>query len=172
MNNTSLSNNYFVVFRYIANDVPPVQRAYESDAGIDIASYEDVVIPPLERKIVRTGVILDLKATKKINGDENNPVIYFADLRPRSGNAVKYGITVLNTPGTIDEGYQGEIKVIVFNSDKNNAFEIKKGFKLAQLVIHRQQKFTILIEDNNTQMQVTERGDKGFGSSDINLLTL
>lgn len=135
-----------------------------SDAGYDIFSNEDVLIPPLGRKLIDTGVIILLKKSRLYNGDSG---LYVADVRPRSGNALKYGLMIVNSPGTIDETYTGSIKVIVFNSNKNEEIYIQKGFKIAQLVIHHIPDMSVEIVDKNKEdFSLYERGEKGFGSSD------
>jgi len=88
--------------------------AHASDAGMDVRSVEDVTIPPLGRALVHTGLVMEL------------PPRYEAQVRPRSGLALKYGVTVLNTPGTIDAGYRGEVGVILANFG-DAPFAVKKG---------------------------------------------
>lgn len=135
-----------------------------SDAGYDIFSNEDVIIPPLERRLIDTGVIVLLKKSRLYNNDSG---LYVADVRPRSGNALKYGLMIVNSPGTIDETYTGNIKVIVFNSNKDKEIHITKGFKIAQLVIHNIPDMIVeTVDKNQEDLSIYERGEKGFGSSD------
>lgn len=129
---------------------------YESllSAGMDIRAYLDnsIILKPQERTLVKTGLFIEL---------ERN---YEAQVRPRSGLALKKGITVLNSPGTIDADYRGEIGVILINLSTNN-FSIESGDRIAQLVISKHEtiewKLSKSLEDSN-------RGEKGFGSTGIN----
>lgn len=111
------------------------ERVYENDAGFDLFAAEETIIPPLGRAIIDTGVVVLLNKSRIFNNEKN--CLYVADVRPRSGNAIKSGLTVLNTPGTIDELYTGNIKVILFNSDKYHPVNIFMESKIAQLVIHK-----------------------------------
>lgn len=120
-------------------------------AGMDLkASMEEAfTLEPLQRKLVPTGLFIEL------------PAGYEAQVRPRSGLALKHGITVLNSPGTIDSDYRGEIGVILVNLS-DTAFEIQPGERIAQLVIakHEQVQWTL-----SEQLQESERGAGGFGST-------
>ncbi|MBP6532787.1 MAG: dUTP diphosphatase [Bacteroidia bacterium] len=120
-------------------------------AGMDLRAYinESITIKPLERAIVPTGLFIELPA-----GIE-------AQVRPRSGLAAKKGITVLNSPGTIDADYRGEIKVILVNLS-NEEFEINDGERIAQLVIARHEKIEWI---PTVTLQESERGAGGFGST-------
>jgi dUTP pyrophosphatase len=141
-----------VVIKFIKlnEDVVSPTYANEGDAGADISSTEDVVIYPQERLLVSTGLSMDIP-----NG-------YVGLIHPRSGMAFKYGITVLNAPGTIDAGYRGEIKVLLFNSDKFNPKYIKKGDRIAQLVIQKVEKANFAMYPF---LDETDRGNNGFGST-------
>ncbi|HEV7229830.1 MAG TPA: dUTP diphosphatase [Bacteroidia bacterium] len=123
--------------------------ATEASAGMDLRANlsETISLRPLERMAVSTGLFLEL------------PAGYEAQIRPRSGLAAKHGITVLNSPGTIDADYRGEIKVILINLS-NDHFEIQNGERIAQMVIasHEQAEW-IAVE----QLEETERGHGGFG---------
>ncbi len=127
------------------------QYAHPNDAGLDLYSIEDQEILPGESKLIHTGILIELSP-----GTE-------AQVRPRSGLALKHQITVLNTPGTIDADYRGEIGVILINHG-TTTFKINKGMKIAQLVIapviHAE------IEEVE-QLSSTLRGDHGFGSSGV-----
>jgi dUTP pyrophosphatase len=128
------------------------QYAREGDAGADLFSVEDTVIAVRQSAIIRTGIALEI------------PVGYECQIRPRSGHAAKFGVTVLNAPGTIDAGYRGELKVILINHGAF-PFIIKKGDKIAQIVIAPvvNASFNIVRE-----LSESERGVNGFGStSDI-----
>jgi dUTP pyrophosphatase len=121
-------------------------------AGLDLRSTQDIHLEPQERKLVGTGLYIAL------------PIGYEAQIRPRSGWALKKGITVLNTPGTIDADYRGEIGVILYNSS-NEAVDLKRGDKIAQMVIARYEQ---CIFENVDILDETSRGDGGFGHSDNN----
>lgn len=123
----------------------------EASAGVDLRANisEPIVLKPLERTLVKTGLFLEL------------PVGYEAQVRPRSGLAYKNGITVLNTPGTIDADYRGEIGVILVNLSNDN-FTIEDGERVAQMVIakHEQAEWELVEE-----LSETDRGAGGFGST-------
>ncbi|MFA6806828.1 MAG: dUTP diphosphatase, partial [Bacteroidales bacterium] len=108
---------------------------------------ESVILKPLERAMITTSIFIEL------------PIGYEAQVRPRSGLAAKNGITVLNTPGTIDADYRGEIKVILVNLS-NQDFEIKDGERIAQMIIAKHE--TIEWEETDS-LSETERGEGGFG---------
>jgi dUTP pyrophosphatase len=130
--------------------------AYETmlSAGMDLRSNQYAHLQPGERCIVKTGLFIEL------------PEGYEAQVRPRSGLAAKYGITVLNSPGTIDADYRGEIGVILVNLSKQ-LFPVKPGDRIAQLVVA--EFTTIEWEDIDDQdLEETSRGDKGFGSTGTN----
>ncbi|MDF1673330.1 MAG: dUTP diphosphatase [Vicingaceae bacterium] len=123
----------------------------EASAGVDLRANisESITLKPLERTLVKTGLFIEL------------PVGFEAQVRPRSGLAYKNGITVLNTPGTIDADYRGEIGVILVNLSNEN-FTIENGERVAQMVIakHEQAKWELVEE-----LSDTERGSGGFGST-------
>jgi dUTP pyrophosphatase len=125
--------------------------ATEGSAGVDLSAAitTQIIIKPGEHTIVPTGICISLQ-----EGFE-------AQIRPRSGLAAKHGITVLNTPGTIDSDYRGEIKVILINHGKEE-FVIERGMRIAQMVIAQYAKASF--EEVGT-LSVTERGDGGFGST-------
>ncbi len=125
--------------------------AHEGDAGMDLAAYQEVTILPGDAALVRTGLSIQLPP-----GTE-------AQVRPRSGLALKRKVTVLNTPGTIDEGYRGEIGVILINHGKEE-FNVEKGMKIAQLVI--KPVLRVAIEEAGCLTE-TARGTGGFGSSGV-----
>lgn len=125
--------------------------AHKGDAGLDLFSVEETVIKPNERKLIHTGI--------KIQLPENTE----GQIRPRSGLALKHGITVLNSPGTIDEGYRGEIGVILINHGSGE-FKVEEGMKIAQLVI----KPIIQVEVTEVlELTETTRGEGGFGSTGV-----
>lgn len=124
-------------------------------AGMDLKANldEPVVIAPLERAMIPTGLHIEL------------PEGYEAQIRPRSGLAAKFGITVLNTPGTIDADYRGEIKVILVNLSKE-PFEVKRGERIAQMVVAKHERVEWMEAESLTD---TERGAGGFGSTGYKL---
>ncbi|QFS46462.1 dUTP diphosphatase [Nostoc sphaeroides] len=126
---------------------------HNDDSGLDIFSIEDVELLPGVTQLIRTGIAIELP-----QGTE-------AQVRPRSGLALKYSITVLNTPGTVDAGYRGEIGVILINHSKTS-FQVLKGMKIAQMVI------TPIIRvdvQEVEELSETTRGDRGFGSTGMNV---
>lgn len=135
----------------IINKSPHPLPVYETiaSAGMDIRAWINapIILKPLQRELIPTGLYIEL------------PVGYEAQIRPRSGMAWKKGITVLNTPGTIDADYRGEIKVILINLS-NEEVIIENGERIAQMVIARHEKVTLTAVE---QLQETERGAGGFG---------
>lgn len=129
------------------NALPAYETA--SSAGMDLRAFvdADVVLKPFERKLIPTGLYIEL------------PEGYEAQIRPRSGLAIKSGITVLNSPGTIDADYRGEIKVILINLSQDD-FTIKSGERICQMVIVKHEKAEF-VEVN--EISETERGAGGFG---------
>lgn len=129
------------------NALPAYETA--SSAGMDLRAFvdADVVLKPFERKLIPTGLYIEL------------PEGYEAQIRPRSGLAIKSGITVLNSPGTIDADYRGEIKVILINLSQED-FTIKSGDRICQMVIAKHEKAEF-VEVN--EISETERGAGGFG---------
>lgn len=123
--------------------------AHKGDAGMDLYSIEEVVIPSGETKLIKTGICIEL------------PAMTEAQVRPRSGLALKHSITVLNTPGTIDEGYRGELKIILINHGKND-FKVEKYMKIAQMIV--KPIYDINIEEVK-ELSDSERGKGGFGST-------
>ena len=127
--------------------------AYETEhsAGMDLRAFihDTILLAPMQRQLIPTGLFIEL------------PVGYEAQIRPRSGLALKHGITVLNSPGTIDADYRGEIKVLLINFG-NETFEIKKGERIAQMLIsqHTTAEF-VLVET----LSETNRGEGGYGST-------
>lgn len=127
--------------------------AHPGDAGADLRSSENLVIPPGERRTVGTGVAIAL------------PHGYVGLVHPRSGLAAKHGITVLNSPGTVDAAYRGEIKVTLLNTDLKNSFEIGVGDRIAQLVIQPVERAQFVKVD---RLPDSHRGEGGFGSTGVN----
>ena len=137
----------------IVNQSKNALPEYKTDhsAGMDLRAdlNEEIIIPPLERKLIPTGLYIEL------------PEGFEAQIRPRSGLALKKGVTVLNTPGTIDADYRGEIGVIVMNASKYN-IKIEPGERICQMVINRYEKIELEEVD---KLKTTERGAGGFGST-------
>ena len=138
-------------FRKVHPDAVLPSYAHPSDAGMDVRSVEDLTIAPGKRALVHTGLVMLL------------PPKYEAQVRPRSGLALKSGVTVLNTPGTIDSGYRGEVGVILANFGETD-FQVKKGDKIAQIVIVPVTQPEIV---ETTEVDETDRGAGGFGSTGI-----
>jgi dUTP pyrophosphatase len=126
--------------------------AHEGDAGADLVCIEDVTLKPGERKLVSTGVAIAL------------PKDYVGLVHPRSGLANKYGIGIVNTPGTIDSGYRGEIKICLINLDPSEIASLPVGSRIAQLVI---QEVTTAQFTEVQNLDDTDRSDRGFGSTGI-----
>lgn len=127
--------------------------AYETlhAAGMDLRAHleETILLAPMQRKLIPTGLFIEL------------PIGFEAQIRPRSGLAFKHGITVLNSPGTIDADYRGEIKVLLINLG-NESFEIKQGERIAQMIIAKHEKASWLVVE---ELGTTERGTGGYGST-------
>ena len=138
-------------FRRIHPDAVMPAYAHASDAGMDVRSVRELVIPPGGRALVPTGLVVNL------------PAGYEAQVRPRSGLALKAGVTVLNSPGTIDAGYRGEIGVILANFGQDD-FKVNVGDRIAQLVIARVLQ-PVVVEA--TEVDSTDRGAGGFGSTGV-----
>lgn len=136
------------------DDVKDPKYAYQSDSGFDLYSTEEVRFQPFERKLVSTGLFFDI------------PDGYEIQVRTKSGLALKQGLMVLNSPGTVDQGYTGEIKVILMNMN-NNVVTVEKGQKIAQAVLCPvvSGKWVKLIEVK--KLENKERSDNGFGSTGI-----
>ncbi|MFT4244931.1 MAG: dUTP diphosphatase [Micrococcaceae bacterium] len=139
-----------VLIQLLDSDIPAPKYAKPGDAGADLCTTEDVTIAPSERVMVGTGVAIALP-----NG-------YVGLVHPRSGLAVKKGITIVNAPGTVDAGYRGEIKICLLNTDLKESVEFKRGDRIAQLVI---QKFETANFVTVKQLPSSERGAAGFGST-------
>ena len=125
--------------------------AHPGDAGMDVRSIEEVTLPPGGRALVRTGLVFQLPPDAE------------AQVRPRSGLALKHGVTVLNAPGTIDAGYRGEVGVILVNLGQE-PFTVEKGMKIAQVVVAPVARAEIV---EIAEVDVTERGVGGFGSTGV-----
>ncbi len=133
-----------------ASTVP--EYAHPGDAGADLHAAEAVVLAPGARALVGTGVSIAL------------PDGYAAFVVPRSGLATRHGITIVNSPGTVDAGYRGEIKVTVLNTDLHEPFEIAVGDRIAQLIIMPVVRATFVQVD---RLPGSQRGEGGFGSTGV-----
>ena len=131
-------------------DLPAPGYAHPGDAGADLVAAEDVKLPPGGRAVVSTGVAVAV------------PEGYAAFVHPRSGLAARHGVTLVNAPGTIDAGYRGEIRVVLLNTDQTEPFVVRRGDRIAQLVVQP------VVRANFQPVAVlppSPRGDGGFGST-------
>ena len=128
------------------------ERAYSGDAGLDLASCERVELAPGERDTIGTGLAVAI------------PDGYAGFVQPRSGLAARHGIALVNSPGLIDSGYRGELRVVALNTDRGSSFTIEPGMRIAQLVIMRLPDVELVEVE---ELPVSERGARGFGSSRV-----
>ena len=128
------------------------ERAYHGDAGLDLAACERVELAPGERATIGTGLAVAI------------PAGHAGFVQPRSGLAARHGIALVNSPGLIDSGYRGEIRVVVLNTDRDSSFTIEPGIRIAQLVIMRLPDVELVEVE---QLPESERGVRGFGSSRV-----
>lgn len=131
-------------------ELPTPRYAKHGDAGVDLYAAEDVQLAPGQRQLVSTGVAVAL------------PHGFVGLVHPRSGLALRHGLSIVNTPGTIDAGYRGEIKVTLINTDPAEPLELRRGDRIAQLVI---QPVVEAVFTEVAQLPESERGTTGFGSS-------
>ena len=125
-------------------------RAYEGDAGLDLAACERVELAPGERAVVSTGLSVAI------------PAGHAGFVQPRSGLAARHGIAVLNSPGLVDAGYRGELKVVLLNTDRTEPFVVEPGMRIAQLVVVP----VVSSEPEEvSELPASERAERGFGSS-------
>jgi dUTP pyrophosphatase len=129
---------------------PLPRYAHSTDAGADLATMTDVVLAPGERRLVGTGLALAL------------PVGYAGFIHPRSGLAARSGLTIVNTPGTIDAGYRGEIQICLLNTDRTSAIELHRGDLIAQLVVQAVERVEFVEVD---ELPHSDRGEGGYGST-------
>lgn len=139
-----------VLVQRLDPDLPLPGYAYPGDAGADLVTARDCVLGPGERAVLPTGVAIAL------------PAGYAAFVHPRSGLAARHGVTVVNAPGTIDAGYRGEIKVILVNLDRQETVHLRRGDRIAQLVVQQVERVEFL---EATRLPGSARGDAGHGSS-------
>jgi dUTP diphosphatase len=139
-----------VAFQKLRDDAVVPSRAYDGDAGLDLSACERVVLGPGERGMVGTGLAVAV------------PEGYAGFVQPRSGLASRHGLTIVNTPGLVDSGYRGELRVVLLNTDAREAFVVEPGMRIAQLVVVPVASVDpIEVEE----LPESERGVRGFGSS-------
>ncbi len=136
--------------RRLRPDAHLPRQAYEGDAGLDLAACDRAVLEPGERATIPTGLAVEI------------PEGYAGFVQPRSGLAARHGIAIVNAPGLIDSGYRGEIRIVLLNTDREHAFVVEPGMRIAQLVIAPVAS-TRLVEVD--ELASSERGARGFGSS-------
>jgi dUTP pyrophosphatase len=139
-----------VPVRRLREDAVLPVNAYSGDAGLDLAACEGTTLGPGERATVPTGIAVEI------------PAGHAGFVLPRSGLAARHGISVVNSPGLIDSGYRGEIRVVLLNSDRHNAFTVEPGMRIAQLVIAPVAVVRVVEVE---ELALSERGGQGFGSS-------
>ena len=147
-----MSENLKVRLKKIKENAILPHYAHEGDAGVDLYSTEDYVLKPGQITLVSIGIKIAI------------PKGYEAQVRPKSGLALNHGISVCNSPGTIDSGYRGEVRVIVINHGAEE-FKIEKGTKIAQMVFNKIEKAEFEEVEN---LDNTKRGQGGFGSTGLN----
>jgi dUTP pyrophosphatase len=139
-----------VPVRRLRPDAVVPGRAYEGDAGVDLAACERRELAPGERSVVGTGIAVAI------------PEGYAGFVQPRSGLAAKHGITIVNTPGLVDAGYRGEVLVTLLNTDREEAFVVEPGMRIAQLVVVPVESLELEEVD---ELEASQRGGRGHGSS-------
>jgi len=139
-----------VLIQRLDPGLPLPERAHPGDAGADLFAAEDVELWPGQRAVVPTGVAIAL------------PDGYAAFVHPRSGLAARYGVTIVNAPGTVDAGYRGEIRVTLLNTDADSPVRFQRGDRIAQLVVQRVERPVFHEVD---RLPGSARGDGGFGST-------
>jgi dUTP pyrophosphatase len=139
-----------VLLHRLDPELPVPRYAHDGDAGADLHCREDLTLQPGERRLVGTGVAIAL------------PEGYAAFVHPRSGLAARHGITVVNTPGTVDAGYRGEIKVCLLNTDRQQPVSFSRGDRIAQLVVQRVETAAFVLV---SELPASVRGAGGYGST-------
>jgi dUTP diphosphatase len=139
-----------VLVQRLDADLPLPSYAHPGDAGADLVTTVDVTLAPGERALVPTGVAIAL------------PDGYVALVHPRSGLAARHGLSIVNTPGTVDAGYRGEIKVLLINHDPGEPIELRRGDRIAQLVIQRFERAAFV---DVAALPESVRGAGGYGST-------
>jgi dUTP pyrophosphatase len=136
--------------RRLRDDAVLPERAYSGDAGLDLAACERVELAPGERATVPTGLAVAI------------PEGFAGFVQPRSGLAARHGLTVVNSPGLVDSGYRGELRVVLLNTDTSEPFVVEPGMRIAQLVVLPVPELELVEVD---ELPDSERGARGFGSS-------
>ncbi len=136
--------------KLLDEDLPMPRYQHEGDAGLDLPSRVDYVLEPGERAMIPTGIAVAI------------PRGYAGFVLPRSGLASRHGIALVNSPGLVDSGYRGEMAIIMINTDKREAFRIKRGDRIAQLIIQKVIEATTI---QVNELDATSRGAGGFGST-------
>jgi dUTP diphosphatase len=141
-----------LLVRRLHPDAAIPAAAYDGDAGLDLTSVEEAELAPGERRTIATGIAVAI------------PAGHAGFVQPRSGLAARHGITVVNSPGLIDSGYRGEIRVVLLNTDSSEPFRIEPGDRIAQLLVLALPEVTIAETDD---LPASERAQRGFGSSAV-----
>ena len=136
--------------RRLRDDAVVPARAYDGDAGLDLAACERAEVAPGDRATIGTGLAVAI------------PDGYAGFIQPRSGLAARSGITIVNSPGLVDSGYRGELKIILLNTDQHDTFVVEPGMRIAQLVVMR---IPAVDPVEVEELPESERGVRGFGSS-------
>ena len=139
-----------LAIRRLRDDAVLPERAYSGDAGLDLAACERVELAPGERATVPTGLAVAI------------PEGFAGYVQPRSGLAARHGLTVVNSPGLVDSGYRGELRVVLLNTDTSEPFVVEPGMRIAQLVVLPVPELELVEVD---ELPDSERGVRGFGSS-------
>jgi dUTP pyrophosphatase len=139
-----------LAIRRLRDDAVLPERAYSGDAGLDLAACERVELAPGERATVPTGLAVAI------------PEGFAGFVQPRSGLAARHGLTVVNSPGLVDSGYRGELRVVLLNTDAREAFVVEPGMRIAQLVVLPVPELELVEVE---ELPESERGVRGFGSS-------
>ena len=139
-----------MAIRRLDPDLPLPSYAHPGDAGADLRTTVDLTLAPGERALVPTGISIAL------------PDGYVALVHPRSGLAARHGLSIVNSPGTVDAGYRGEVKVMLINHDPAEAVHLRRGDRIAQLVFQRFERATFVEVD---QLAESVRGSGGYGST-------
>ena len=134
----------------VSRDAVVPARAYDGDAGLDLSASERVELAPGARAVVGTGIAVAI------------PAGHAGFVQPRSGLAANHGITIVNAPGLVDAGYRGELRVVLLNTDREQAFVVEPGMRIAQLVV-----LPVATPEpvEVAELPPSERGERGFGSS-------
>jgi dUTP diphosphatase len=139
-----------LAIRRLRDDAVLPERAYSGDAGLDLAACERVELAAGERATVPTGLAVAI------------PEGFAGFVQPRSGLAARHGLTVVNSPGLVDSGYRGELRVVLLNTDANEPFVVEPGMRIAQLVVLPAPELELVEVE---ELPESERGIRGFGSS-------